>query len=129
MKIVIYKTHWSYLGAGIKRKAPLSEFVLDILYLMDIDGVIPPFHILNEVLQRGGNSGGMGPGTSWKPFSLTESEYDELLKALLTLDINEARKNHPYIAFDSVKTDESLHDIPTYLEWLRAKTVKYRKHE
>jgi hypothetical protein len=80
MREVRYKTHWSYLGPAIKRSAPLSEFVLDIVYLMGSDGVIPPFHILNEVLQSGGNNGGMGPGTSWRKFKIKEAEYQELVE-------------------------------------------------
>jgi hypothetical protein len=94
MREVSYKTHWSYLGPAVKRKAPLSEFVLDILYLLQW-GVIPPLHILNEVLIGGGSDGGMSPGTTWRSFKITEAEYKEFVNALLNLDVAEAKKHHP----------------------------------
>ena len=98
MREVTYKTHWSYLGPAIKRKAPLTEFLLDIPYLLD-RGVIPPFHVLNEVLSNGGNNGGMGPGTTWRRFTLQETEYGELVMGLLRLDVTEARENSPVCSF------------------------------
>jgi hypothetical protein len=126
MRTVTYKTHWSYAGKSGTRKAPLSEFVLDIVYLIGKEGVIPPFHVLNEVLQGGGNNGGMGPGTSWRPFRIKEADYVELVQALLRLDIAEARKTHPYVDFDRLIVDEMLHHYPTHLEWVRAVVAKYR---
>jgi hypothetical protein len=125
MQSVNYKTHWSYGGQGVKRKALLADFILDILYLMEIKGVIPPLHILNEVLLKGGNTGGMGPGTSWRPFSISENEYKELVEALLQLEVSEAKKIHPYIRFEKVTVDQDLHQKTTYLEWLEAITAKY----
>lgn len=125
MREVTYKTHWAYASAGIKRKAPLSEFVLDIMYLMNNSGVIPPFHVLNEVLQQGGNSGGMSPGTSWRSFSLKEAEYQELVDALLKLNISEAKKAHPYIFFTRIIVDEALDQSDTYLSWMWAVSRKY----
>src|SRR5258708_131517 len=120
VRLVNYKTHWSYLGPGIKRKALLSEFMLDVLYLMEYSGVIPPLHVLNEVLLSGGNSGGMSPGTSWRPFKISEPEYEELVEALLNLDIEEAKKTHPYVAFQRVVVDKTLHKTANYIEWVEA---------
>ncbi|MCQ3930460.1 MAG: hypothetical protein DPW16_08355 [Chloroflexi bacterium] len=124
MRTVKYKTHWSYLGSGVKRQGLLAEFVLDVIYLMH-RGIIPPFHILNQVLQGGGYNGGMGPGTSWRPFTITEAEYEELVEALLKLDAAEAKKQHPYIDSEKVIVDETLHQYTTFLEWLGAVTEKY----
>jgi hypothetical protein len=125
MREVSYKTHWSYAGAGVKRKAPLAEFMLDIMYLMQDTGVIPPLHVLNEVLQEGGDNGGMSPGTSWRSFSIQESEYQELVEELLKLDVTEAKKMHPYIYFQKVVVDEALHQRENYLSWLQAVSIKY----
>ena len=125
MREVSYKTHWSYAGAGVKHKAPLSEFVPDILYLMGSSGVIPPLHVLNEVLLSGGGNGGMGPGTSWRRFSIKEAEYQELVEALLRLDVAEAKKTHPYIYFERIIIDETLHETANYLGWLQAVSKKY----
>lgn len=125
MREVRYKTHWSYGGAASKHKAPLAELVLDILYLMETNGVIPPLHVLNEVLLQGGDNGGMSPGTSWRPFSITAIEYEELVEALLNLDVAEAKNIHPYITFRKVVVDDTLHKCSTYLEWLFKVTNKY----
>ena len=125
MREVSYKTHWAYAGKGIKRKALLVEFVLDILYLMNTSGVIPPFHVLNEVLRQGGSSGGMGPGTSWRPFSIKDAEYQELVETLLKLDVAEAKKTHPYVYFERVIRDESLETSASYIDWLQGVSRKY----
>ena len=125
MREVSYKTYWSYGGSGAKHKAPLVDLVLDILYLMENSGVIPPFHVLNEVLQGGGNNGGMSPGTAWRPFSIKEAEYKELVDALLQIDVVEAKKNHRYMMFQKVILDEALHQCPTHHDWLRAVAAKY----
>jgi len=127
MRIVKYKTYWAYAGRGIDRQAPLSEFILDIVYLIGSDGVIPPLHVLNEVLQGGGNSGGMGPGTKWRPFKIKAAEYTELVDALLSLDVLEAKKSHPYVYFDEVLIDEELDTCSDYNDWLKKVSDKYRK--
>src|SRR5258708_12972308 len=67
MRFKTYRTHWSYLGPGIKRRELMVDFVLDIVYLFGKDGTIPPLHVLNEVLEEGGNNGGMGPDTPPEP--------------------------------------------------------------
>ncbi|MFN8374801.1 MAG: hypothetical protein U0694_18220 [Anaerolineae bacterium] len=96
----------------------------DIPYLM-VQGVIPPLQILNQVFGKGGDSGGMGPVTSWRPFKIDEAEYKELVEALLNLDIIEARKTHPYATFQRITVDESLHQIKNYHEWLGVVSTKY----
>jgi hypothetical protein len=124
MRTVKYKRHWSNSSRGVRRKGLLVEFVLDVIYLMDL-GIVPPFHILNEVLQDGGHDGGMGPGTSWQPFTISEAEYKELVEALLKLDVVKAKKQHPYIRAEKIIIDETLHDCKTFGEWLRNMTKKY----
>ena len=126
MRVVKYKTHWSYLGAAVKREAPLADFILDVLYLMEDYGIIPPLHVLNQVLQGGGNNGGMGPGTTWRSFTITEAEYQELVKSLLNLNVEEAKKTHPYVRFEKTIVDEALHHHLTKIEWLMAVKEKYR---
>jgi len=108
MRIVKYKTHWSYLGPGVQHEGLLAEFILDMLYLMEHSGVLPPLAVLNQVLQRGGNSGGMGPGTTWKPFTITKQAYDELVAMLLTLEVAQAKQVHPYLMFERVIIDQEL---------------------
>lgn len=75
--------------------------MLDIPYFMD-DGKIPPLSVVNQKFAEGGYSGGMSPGTVWKPFQIDEAEYEALVEALKNLDVETARKRHPFIR-DTVK--------------------------
>src|SRR5262245_23511520 len=127
MRTVSYRTHWSYTGST-KRQGTLVDFVLDILYLMEETGVIPPINVLNQVLQSGGDSGGMGPGTTWKPFQIDEPEYEELVQDLLHLDIVSARESHPYIRFERVVVDPELNKCTDYLDWLKKSHEKYSRN-
>jgi len=125
MRTIRYKTSWSYLGPGSKRQEKLADFILDVLYLMEGSGVIPPLHVLNEVLQNGRSGGGMGPGTSWRPFRLSQEEYAELVSALLDLDVAEAKKVHPYVRFNKIVLDNDLEQAENYIKWLQVVTLKY----
>src|SRR5688500_16022990 len=63
----------------------LFAFVYDYYVHLAVCGVFPPFHLLNQVLLRGGGGGGMGPGAKWEPFSLSREEYDLLVEAIRTV--------------------------------------------
>lgn len=127
MRNIIYKTSWSY-NRSSKRQGTLVDLVLDILYLMEETGVIPPMPILNQVLQSGGGSGGMGPGTSWKPFQIDQTEYAELVDALLHFDIESGRQSHPYVSFERVIIDSELDKCTDYIDWLTKSHAKYAKN-
>jgi hypothetical protein len=94
---------------------------------MESSGVIPPLAILNQVLATGGGSGGMGPGTKWRPFQIDESEYEELVQVLVNMNIEQARKLHPYIQFDAIVIDKELSKHTEYLKWLKDSYDKYAK--
>lgn len=125
MRLRVYKTYWSYNGIPIKRKGTLADLVFDIPYLL-VFGVIPPFAILDQTLRSGGDNGGMGPGTAWRPFEITQTQYDELVDVLLKTDLNEARKIHPYISFDRLIIDEEFKDYTDQSKWLLRSGEKYR---
>jgi hypothetical protein len=125
MRRVKYTKYWAYAGRGQKAEGSVADLVLDIPYLMPW-GVIPPLHVLNEHLLTGGDTGGMSPGTKWKPFQVTEQEYVELVNYLLHLNVDEARKQHPYLYAKSIITDEQFHHCRDYLSWLQATSDKYR---
>jgi hypothetical protein len=125
MKTIRYKTHWSYIGSAVARRELLSDFVLDIFYLMEVHGIIPPIEVLNQVLQIGGNAGGMEPGTTWRPFMVDEDEYDELIDVLLTGDIQDMKQKHPYIRFHRITLDSELSKIKEYSSWIKGAYHKY----
>ncbi len=127
MRRVDYTTYWAYADPGMPRQAPLLDFVLDIVYFIAGLGVIPPLHVLNEMLQDGGNNGGMGPGTMWQPFTISLEEYQKLVEALLNLDGKQARKVHPYVTFDRMVKDETLNACKDLAEWQDAAAKKYLK--
>ena len=125
VRLIKYKKHWSYLGPATKAEGSLAEFVLDVLYLME-NGIIPPVHVLNEVLRSGGNNGGMGPGTTWRKFEIDDAEYEELVSALLSFDVSKAKKKHPYLYANHIVRDEELENCVDYLSWLRAVSEKHK---
>ena len=44
----------------------------------------PPRHILNEELLSGGKDQGVSGGAFWKPFEISNQDYEELREELLT---------------------------------------------
>jgi hypothetical protein len=125
MRTVKYTKHWAYAGRGQKAAGSLADLVLDIPYLMPW-GVIPPLHVLNEYLLSGGDSGGMDPGTKWRPFQITNQEYAELVDYLVHLNTDEARTHHPYLYAKAIIVDEDFHQCPDHITWLQETSEKYR---
>jgi hypothetical protein len=122
MRTIEYTRHEFHAGPE-RRKAELPFFALDVPYLF-FEGIIPPLSVLNEVLRTGGGDGGMSPGASWKPFVLQETEYGQLVQALQSLNLQEAKKKARFVP-DSLRTDVSLHRSKHLSSWLRAVKAKY----
>ena len=125
MRIVRYERFEFHQDTPDEREASLAEFVLDVPYLV-ARGVIPPLHILNEVTRTGGGDAGMSPGAVWDPFEVTPEEYQELLVHLSHADLEELRRQHrARFVPDRVIVDETLHESPTHLDWIRNVHRKY----
>lgn len=126
MRSVTYRTRWAYAGPSQRRHGDLVDLVLDIFYLVNLRGVIPPRAVLNEVLSQGRSGGGMSPETAWRPFTITPEEYAELVQALVALDLATATKNHPYMSsIERFIVDDELNECTEYGEWLRRLVRKY----
>lgn len=125
-KKIKYEQHEFTWPDPIECEATLVEFILDIPYLL-FEGVIPPLHLLNEILSSGDAGGGMSPGTSWEPFEISKEEYNELVSELLALDL-EVLKKEDRIRFipGKIMVDESLHDSPNFFLWLQRVKKKYK---
>lgn len=124
MKTVSYE-RFEFHHEPEQREAPLTEFVLDVPYLI-MHGAIPLLHVLNEVLARGGGDAGMSPGAGWEPFSIEEEEYAELVTGLVTLDLRDVAGNdRARFVPDAVVVDSSVADSKTHLEWLSRIAAKY----
>ncbi|NIM51376.1 MAG: hypothetical protein GTO22_19355 [Gemmatimonadales bacterium] len=126
MRTVTYERFEFHQPAPETRTASLAEFVLDVPYLV-MHGVIPPRHVLNEVLRHGGGDAGMSPGAGWEPFEIDHQEYVELVSALQELDLAEvARADRARFVPQRLFLDASLDDSKTHLEWVRRVAQKYR---
>lgn len=122
----------------------LLAFVYDIPYF-GACGVFPPFHLLNQLLLGGGSKGGMSPGATWEPFSISREEYHDLVEAVRTIPPEKlrdrARYAHLQFIFDpefdgdpasypqypGIKQHDSLPpEFKEYLEWMFAVCAKHR---
>jgi len=73
--------------AGPWKHAPLDQFALrlsPITYALAVQRVIPSLDDLNREFMKGINDKGLGGGTEWKPFTITDEEYSELCEAFAT---------------------------------------------
>lgn len=124
---MIKYTRHEFHASDQNGEAPLEVFLLDIPYLL-MYGVIPPLPVINEILKSGGGDGGMSPGTSWEPFTITETEYKELVSCLLALDLNQmTQQMQVRFVPDEIIEDQSFNTISTHAEWLINISKKYKK--
>lgn len=81
-----------YTGTFVKREGHLiykngtvADLVIDtgMLLVSDYDKLIPPLAIFNKILCQGGFSR-LG---EWEPFELSEDEYDEMVKYLISINM------------------------------------------
>ena len=86
---ITYKRH-EYLGRSKSevRKGSLLVLFYDIPYF-GACGIFPPLHILNQTLSSGGGDGGMSPGASWKPFTVSEEDYARLVEEVRSTPVSE----------------------------------------
>ena len=66
-------------------RGSLSEMLTEMPYLLT-HKIIPPLHVLNEVLGSGLIEAGANGGGSWEPFQIDEDEYDALVAELLAIE-------------------------------------------
>ncbi|MDC0660926.1 hypothetical protein [Marinobacter sp. SS21] len=62
----------------------LLRYSPSLALLVSCTKQFPPFHILKEELLSGGADQGMGGGCYWKPFEITEEEYEDIREEMLT---------------------------------------------
>jgi hypothetical protein len=128
MRSVMYK-RYEYTSARVGDEntvhtGSLLTFVHDIPYF-DACGVFPPLHVANQIFSRGQAGGGMSPGTEWKPFTISEHEYEMLVQAVKLTPISEI-KPHARYAFLPLKFDHTFDDISDWRDWLVAVCKKHR---
>jgi len=102
----------------------LLGFVYDVPYFGPC-GIFPPFHLLNDLLRRGGSQGGMSPGVTWEPFELSRQEYDVLVAAVRSSEVELLRSRTRY-AFLRFKFDSSFDHLTDYFQWLETVCKEHR---
>lgn len=107
-----------------ERKGNLLWLVFDIPYF-DACGIFPPFHIVNQIFLSGCCGGGMSPGTSCEPFSISEEEHAALVDAVFSTPRSEIAPHARYAWFPR-QIDHSFDHIQDYVEWLTAVCEKHR---
>jgi hypothetical protein len=105
-------------------KSNLLSLVFDIPYF-DACGIFPPFHIANQIFLSGGSDGGMSPGASWEPFSISEEEYAALVDAAINTPKSEI-KPHARYAMLPKAVDHSFDHIQDHMAWVAAVCEKHR---
>ena len=88
--------------------ALLDEFLLVtpvFVYELKRFGVIPPIHIMNEILSTGEYDAGMGGACEWRSFEISFNEYEELVLELKT------NPDHIIIEDEELKRNVKLGDI------------------
>ena len=58
----------------------------------------------------------------------SETEYAELVNALLHFDIESGRQSHPYVNFERVIIDSDLDKCTDYIDWLTKSHAKHAKN-
>jgi hypothetical protein len=121
---VINYTREEFHGEDEPCEGTLLTFVYDIPYFSAC-GVFPPLHIVNEVFSSGGGGGGMSPGASWEPFTVSEEEYNALVEAVGNTPVSELR---PYARYADLqmKFDHEFDSIRDRMEWVKAACDKHR---
>jgi ribA/ribD-fused uncharacterized protein len=110
----------------VVREDSLLVFIYDVPYL-GARGVVPPFRLLNAVLNSGGSDGGMSPGATWKPFQLSLTEYDQLTEAIRSSPFNRLRRRARF-AGRQFTFDDSLDHINDYQEWVEAVCDRHQRN-
>lgn len=109
----------------VEARGSLLKLVYDIPYF-GACGVFPPFHLANQWFAQGGGDGGMGPGASWEPFSISQETY-----AQLTMQVE---KTDPGTFYDSSKVfrmkfifDRSFDHMQDRFAWAKVVCDRHRE--
>jgi hypothetical protein len=122
LRTITYKRH-EFHGEPEQRSASLLSFVYDILYF-GACGVFPPLHVINQTFSTGGGDGGMSPGATWEPFTVSEEEYGALVHTVRTTPAS-AIQPHARYAWCQLTFDHSFDHIGDRFEWMRAVCNKH----
>ena len=123
MRLIDY-TREEFHAPDEEQQARLPTFLLDVPGLL-VRGVLPPLHLLNEILAQGHVGGGMSPGARWSPFEITATEYFDVLAELPEAARRGSLTNAARFAPTTVRFDPELGHHADFIDWVRAVCAKY----
>ena len=77
------------VGGEFPQQGTVADLLLAVPYLLT-PRLIPPLHIVNDLLAKGIDDAGMSGGVQWEPFQITQSEWDALAQHLTQLPDDES---------------------------------------
>jgi hypothetical protein len=123
MRELRFKRYVLHCADGVWVRGTLKDLLLALPYVLH--RYIPPFHILGHLFKYGVPNeffpdgllpdgkvqydAGMSGGCSWKPFEITQEEYEELVLDLLT---------DPRAQFEIL---DAPTEVQTYRQWVEWK--------
>jgi hypothetical protein len=131
LRTITYKRHayfWDESGPHTPTTTctgTLLTFIYDIPYFAAC-GICPPFHIMNQAFSSGGDQGGMGSGTTWKPFTISIEEYAALVEAIKGTPLSEIASGVDF-NFSPMKFDSLFDHIQDRTAWFAAVCAKHRE--
>ena len=67
----------------------------------------------------------MSPGATWKPFTISQQEYEALTAALMSTSLSEIQPHARY-AHVAMKLDPVFDHIRDRFAWMKAVCIKHR---
>jgi len=93
---------------GLCRQGTVADLVRETPYLIYLN-VIPPLHILNQVLETGREDAGMSGGAEWQPFQVTLEEHATLVQEL---------ENYPQREYHYVPPPSEITNFEEWWHWV-----------
>ena len=121
----IHYTRYDFRHPEVQTTSDLLTLVYDIPYF-GACGVLPPLHIMNQIFSSGGGDGGMSPGSSWKPFRISPTQYHNLLQQVRETPVIRIQERARFGQLKFI-TDSSFDEYMDRGTWLKKVCEKYRE--
>jgi hypothetical protein len=72
------------VGAPTRKRGTLADLLEAIPYVL-FARLVPPWHVVNDLLRSGGSDAGMSGACTWEPFEINRSAWADLARGLATL--------------------------------------------
>jgi hypothetical protein len=69
------------VGDPTRKRGTMADLLEAVPYLL-VARLVPPWHVVNDLLRSGGSDAGMSGACTWEPFEITRAEWAELAREL-----------------------------------------------